>query len=122
MPPDSIDGKICYVQIPALDLERSANFYAKVFGWNLKKRGDGTTAFDDTTGQVSGTWVLGRPVSAEPGMLIYIMVNSLTDAMDSVTRNGGEVLPAVDEAEREFIAKFRDPAGNLLGLYQEPGR
>lgn len=122
MPPDSIDGKICYVQIPALDIERSANFYAKAFGWGLRKRGDGSTAFDDTTGQVSGTWVLGRPVSSEPGLLIYIMVDSMAAAIEAVTINGGEILPTVDATAPEFIAKFRDPAGNVLGLYQEPGK
>ena len=53
-------GKICYIEIPAVDVRRSAEFYEKVFGWRIRQRGDGSVAFDDTTGQVSGTWVLGR--------------------------------------------------------------
>jgi hypothetical protein len=27
-------------------------------------------------GQVSGTWALGRRSSAEPGLLVYVMVDS----------------------------------------------
>ncbi len=59
-------GKICYVEIPATNIQESADFYAKVFGWQIKKRGDGSTAFDDPTGGVSGTWVLGRPLAMPP--------------------------------------------------------
>ena len=84
MPPTSANGKICYIQIPTTDIQRSAEFYRKVFGWRIRQRGDGRTAFDDTTGQVSGEWVLGRPASAEPGLLIYIMVDSVAEAMDAV--------------------------------------
>ena len=29
--PTPINGKICYIEIPALDIRRSADFYAKVF-------------------------------------------------------------------------------------------
>jgi predicted enzyme related to lactoylglutathione lyase len=122
MPPDSINGKICYVEIPALDIARSSDFYAKVFNWSLKRRGDGSTAFDDTTGQVSGTWVLGRPMTSEPGLLIYIMVDDMATSLQAVTEHGGEVVQTVDATAPEFIAKFRDPAGNVIGLYQEPGK
>ncbi len=74
MSPTSTNGKICYIEIPAIDVERSAVFYEEVFGWNIRPRGDGATAFDDTTGEVSGTWVTGRPSSTDPGLLIYVMV------------------------------------------------
>lgn len=122
MPPESTNGKICYVEIPALDIERSADFYARVFDWRLKKRGDGSTAFDDTTGQVSGTWVLGRPVSSEPGLLMFIMVETMAATLAAITKHGGELLPTVDATAPEFIAKFRDPAGNVVGLYKDPGK
>ena len=54
LPPTLGNGKICYVEIPALDVRRSAEFYSKVFGWQIRQRGDGATAFDDGVGQVSG--------------------------------------------------------------------
>ena len=55
MPPTLANGKICYIEMPASDIARSAEFYKRVFGWKIRKRGDGHIAFDDTTGQVSGT-------------------------------------------------------------------
>jgi len=122
MSPTPTNGKICYVEIPALDIRRSADFYAKVFGWNIRKRGDGATAFDDTTGAVSGSWVLGRPAAAQPGLLIYIMVDNVAATLDAVIAHGGAVAQPVGADAPEITARFRDPAGNVVGLYQEPGR
>ena len=34
------NGKICYIEIPAIDIARSAAFYANVFGWGIRRRGD----------------------------------------------------------------------------------
>src|SRR5438093_11477096 len=95
MPPTRKNGKICYIEIPALDIPRSAAFYAKVFGWEIRKRGDGATAFDDAVGEVSGTWVVGRKASSEPGLLFYIMVDSVAATLDLVTANGGVIAQPV---------------------------
>jgi hypothetical protein len=120
MPPEPASGKICYIEIPALDVRRSAEFYAKVFGWNLRPRKDGSTAFDDGVGAVSGAWVVGRPPAATPGFMIYIMVDSVATTLDAVIRHGGELVQPIGTDAPEITARFRDPAGNVVGLYQEP--
>ncbi|MBZ5628844.1 MAG: VOC family protein [Acidobacteriia bacterium] len=84
MPPTYGNGKICYIEIPATDIARSADFYKKVFGWNVRQRGDGSTAFDDAVGEVSGSWVLGRPPATRPGLLVYVMVDSVAATVDVV--------------------------------------
>jgi predicted enzyme related to lactoylglutathione lyase len=122
MPPTRANGKVCYIEIPAVDIQRSAGFYAKVFGWRIRQRGDGHTAFDDTTGEVSGAWVVGRPASAQPGLLIYIMVDSVAATIDAVIAHGGELVQPIGGDAPEVTARFRDPAGNVIGLYQEPSR
>jgi predicted enzyme related to lactoylglutathione lyase len=119
MAPTLANGKVCYIEIPALDIKRSADFYAKVFGWGIRQRGDGHTAFDDATGEVSGSWVLGRPASAQPGLLIYIMVDSVAAIIDAVIAEGGELVQPIGGDAPEITARFRDPAGNVIGLYQE---
>jgi predicted enzyme related to lactoylglutathione lyase len=122
MPPTPANGKICYIEIPAIDVRRSADFYEKVFGWRIRQRGDGASAFDDTTGEVSGTWVVGRPASSQPGLLLYVMVDSVAATIDAVIAHGGELVQPIGADAPEITARFRDPAGNVLGLYQEPGR
>jgi predicted enzyme related to lactoylglutathione lyase len=72
MTPTLGSGKICYVEIPVSDVQRSAEFYEKVFGWRIRQRGDGAIAFDDGVGEVSGTWVTGRAPATTPGLLINV--------------------------------------------------
>jgi predicted enzyme related to lactoylglutathione lyase len=122
MPPTRANGKICYVEIPATDIGRSAGFYQAVFGWTIRRRGDGSTAFDDSVGEVSGSWVLGRPPSSQPGVLFYIMVDSVAATVTQVTAHGGEIVQPVGMDAPEITARFRDPGGNVIGLYQEPTR
>ena len=97
MPDKNPHGKICYIEIPAIDLSRSSEFYEKVFGWRLRRRGDGAIAFDDTTGAVSGTWVVGRPPADTPGLLIYIWCDSVAAAVDAVIAQGGEIVDAEEK-------------------------
>jgi predicted enzyme related to lactoylglutathione lyase len=120
MPPTMANGKICYVEIPATDIRRSAEFYAAVFGWSLRQRGDGATAFDDAIGEVSGAWVVGRPPSPTPGLLLYVMVDDAAATVEVVKAHGGEIVQPLGADAAEITARFRDPAGNVIGLYQEP--
>jgi len=120
MPPTATHGKICYIEMPATDIRRSADFYRDVFGWRIRQRGDGATAFDDTTGEVSGAWVLGRPPAATPGLLFYIMVDSVSAAVDAVIAHGCEIVQPIGVDAPEITARFRDPGGNVIGLYKEP--
>ena len=114
-------GKVCYLEIPATDIDRSVKFYETVFGWRIRKRGDGQFAFDDGVGEVSGTWVIGRAPSNTPGILIYIMVDSVAATLEKIEANGCEVVQQIGADAPEITARFRDPGGNVLGLYQEPG-
>jgi uncharacterized protein len=116
------NGKICYVEIPANDVQRSAEFYEKVFGWKIRKRGNGAIAFDDGVGEVSGTWVTGRPPATTPGLLIYIMVDSVAATIDTIIAHGGELVQPIGADAPEITARFRDPTGNVIGLYQQPNR
>jgi hypothetical protein len=120
MPGQSLNGKICYIEMPALDVKRSADFYSSVFGWNVRTRGDGATSFDDTTGAVSGTWAIGRPPAAQPGFMIYIMCDSVEESIKKVVATGCEIVQPIGGDAPEITARFRDPGGNVVGLYQEP--
>lgn len=117
--------RLCYLEIPALDLRQSLTFYEKVFGWNIRHRDSAHPSFDDAAGDVSGAWVTGRQISREPGLLPYIWVDSIDATLTQVTIHGGAVVdpPRLDAPDStSWIATFRDPAGNTIGLYQESPR
>ncbi len=120
MPPTLANGKICYIEMPATDIQRSAEFYQNVFGWQTRRRGDGALAFDDGAGQVSGTWVLGRPSSGTPGLMVYIMVDDAEATVAKIEASGGKIVQPIGGDAPEITARFRDPGGNVLGIYQEP--
>jgi predicted enzyme related to lactoylglutathione lyase len=115
------NGKICYVEIPAIDITASAKFYETVFGWNIRIRGNGSVAFDDGIGEVSGTWVLGRKPSTEQGLVVSIMVDDIEETIKTLESNGSKIVNRISMGDTEFIAWFTDPAGNVIGLYQHPG-
>jgi len=113
-------GKICYLQIPAADIPVSIAFYEKVFGWKIRKRANGSIAFDDGVGQVSGAWETGRKPSTEAGVLVYIMVDNAVAACEAVAAHGGKIVQPIGLDAPEITARFTDPAGNLFGIYQMP--
>lgn len=118
----SSHGWICYLEIPADDVARSSGFYRDSFGWRLRTHGDGTVAFDDTSHgrAVSGMWVTGRPPMSEQGLVVSVMVDDVVAASVRVEQCGGVIVRPWDPDGPEKIAWFRDPGGNVLGLYQEP--
>jgi hypothetical protein len=67
---------------------------------------------------VSGSWVLGRPSASQPGLLISIMVDSVAAPL-AIVVNGEEVAQPIGMDAPEITARFRDPAGNVIGLYQQ---
>lgn len=120
MDPTMAHGKICYIVIPARDIAEAASFYESVFSWHIRRRDDGSVAFDDSVGQVSGTFVIGLPPSTTQGVFIHIMVANLDETMAAITVNDGTVLEGPGRDLPEITARFSDPSGNVFGIYQEP--
>ena len=120
MSPTGSNGKICYLELPAVDAGQSADFYARAFGWHIRRRDSGALAFDDTTGEVSGGFVTGRRPATAPGLLVYIMVDDVAATCEKLQALGGEIVQAIGADAPEITARFRDPAGNIIGLYQDP--
>ena len=114
-------GKVSYLDIPAVDAKRSAAFYEKVFGWSL--RGDTDQPhFDDAAGDLIGSWVTGRAISSEPGLLPYIYVDGIDDTLEKIGAHGGQVVRAPFPEGDLWVATFRDPAGNVIGVWQKGPR
>ncbi|MGB3330805.1 MAG: VOC family protein [Thermomicrobiales bacterium] len=118
---NDVNGKICYLILPAASPEDSASFYASVFGWSTRRHDDGSLAFDDPAGCVSGMWVTGRPAATDPGMEVHIMVRDAAATEAAIVAGGGSIVQPSDPGQQEAWGLFRDPYGNLLGFYQHPG-
>lgn len=116
--PDYGHGKICYLEIPSRDVAASSAFYHAVFGWEIRTRGDGSVAFDDGVGQVSGSWRTDREPATERGTLVHIMVDDAMATIEAIRANGGTIVQEIGGDAPEITAHFRDPMGNMFGIYQ----
>jgi uncharacterized protein len=112
---------VSYLRIPASDPHRIAAFYREVFGWNVDTTRP-NPSFEDGTGHVIGHFVADASVAGESGVRPYIYVQDVNDTLERVRNHGGaEVEPPYLEGNLR-VATFRDPAGNVLGVWQRaPG-
>ena len=114
---DMRDGQICYLQIPALDLMTSAEFYEKVFGWRIERP---YPSFESPG--LIGQWVTDRAPAPNAGPLIWINVSRIDDTLESVRTSDGEVIEPPSPDGPRWLATIRDPAGNALGIAQHGPR
>jgi predicted enzyme related to lactoylglutathione lyase len=114
-------GGISYLRIPARDPRASADFYEAVFAWNVRRDRD-DPAFEDGTGHVIGHFMIDPPVAGESGVRPYIFVEGLDDTIEKVAAHGGEIVtPPYPEGDL-WVATFKDPAGNVIGVWQHGPR
>jgi len=110
-------GGISYLRIPAEDPRRAAAFYEAVFDWRVDSdRQD--PSFEDGTGHVIGHIVADQPVAGEGGVRPYVYVESVDDTLGRVAAHGGEVVTAPYPEGDLRVATFRDPVGNVVGVWQ----
>ena len=110
-------GGVSYLRIPARDIGQSAEFYHAVFGWRLRGVPD-APSFSDGTGHVIGHWRTDLPAAGEAGVLPYIYVTSLDDTLRAAAEHGaGLATPPYPEGNL-WVATIRDPAGNIIGIWQ----
>jgi predicted enzyme related to lactoylglutathione lyase len=111
-------GSVGYLQLPALDVARSAAFYAAVFGWVV----DATHGGFEARGLV-GQLTNDVTVASSGGPLLWLTADRLWRTLELVADNGGAVRgrPWLDGGER-WLVEVDDPAGNRLGLAVRGGR
>ena len=111
------EAGISYLRIPSPDPQRSAAFYEAVFGWKVDADRE-DPSFEDGTGHVIGHIHADMEVAGEAGIRPYVHVKSVEDTLEKITSNDGTVItPPYPEGDLT-VAVFRDPAGNVLGVWQ----
>jgi uncharacterized protein len=112
-------GDVSYVRIAAPDPALAAEFYTAAFGWKVRP---GATSFEDGTGHVIGHFMADLPVAGEAGVVPYIYVQDIDDALRKVRRAGGTVTREPYPEGDLWVAMTADPAGNAIGVWQHGPR
>jgi len=114
-----MDHKIVHVEISAKDRKALSKFYVDVFGWEVEhvdqlnyttfKAGDGVAGgFNPVTDQ-----------SPAGTVTVYIETDDVTASLKDVQKAGGTILsPEMDIPNTGKFGIFRDPQGNMIGLYK----
>jgi len=112
---------ISYLRIPANDPQQIAAFYQSVFGWTVDlDRSD--PSFEDGTGHAIGHFIADLAAAGEAGLRPYVYVERVDDTLEKIAARGGAVVSAPYPEGDLWVATFRDPAGNVLGVWQRGPR
>ena len=105
--------QIDYIELPGGDLAATKAFYGSAFGWSFTDYGPTYAAFGDA-GLDGG---LAAETAATSGPLVILKADVLEDALASVEAAGGEITAPIFEFPGGRRFHFRDPAGNVLGVW-----
>jgi len=106
---------IDYIELRGGDLPASKEFYGAAFGWTFTDFGPDYAAFEGAG--VDGGLTGGEPEGQAP--LIILKATDLEDALSRVDAAGGTVVQPIFDFPGGRRFHFRDPAGNVLGVWAE---
>jgi len=109
-------GTIIHVELLSAQFERSAAFYADVFGWKADEgQTGGHRGFQPESEGPGGSWVL-KALAQASGPVPYVAVDDLEGCLAAVERGGGRILMRKQSlGSRGHGALFVDPDGNVMG-------
>lgn len=111
-------GSIVHVEFHSRDPAKTRRFYGEVFGWKFKDvpKMD-YTLFEAPSPPHGGlmTPMEGMP----PGVLNYILSDSIDVTLERIEEAGGTVLtPKTEIPNMGWSAVFRDPEGTVQALFE----
>lgn len=112
-------GDVTHLEIPVTDNARASTFYGAVFGWHIAEfPGYEGYPMWQAPNKISGGALIQRSEAVSQPRS-YVEVDSIDEALATVTAQGGEVVdPKTPISETSWSASFRDPDGNHVGIYE----
>ncbi len=109
---------LAHAEIPSTNLDKSKDFFAKMFGWEFKPFGNGYLLFNTHKGFTVGLKKVDKVAKGE-ATIFHVRVKTVEDYLKKAEENGGKIfrgktiIPAMGA-----YALINDPDGNVIGLYQ----
>jgi predicted enzyme related to lactoylglutathione lyase len=112
-------GALCWNELATPDMEASANFYSRLFGWtteSFESPGPPYLIIKNRDGWSNGG--IREAASSEPCYwLVYFGVDDLDAALSRVRELGGSCITDVMEMGPGRFAAVQDPQGAVFALY-----
>lgn len=125
-----MSGKVVHFEIPYEDGDRARSFYGEAFGWDLETWGGGDYTLVSTgpTGEQGATepgFINGGMMQREApygSPVIVVEVDDIDASLETIEKLGGTTVTARQPVgDMGWSAYFKDPEGNLMGLFQVAG-
>ena len=121
-------GRVVHFEIPYDDKQRAQAFYTKIFGWQAEEM----PGFEDYVGVATGPMTEEGPTDAgyigggmtpregtNTATVVVLDCESINATLAEIAANGGEALSEkIPVGDMGFSAYFRDPEGNVVGLWE----
>ncbi|MGD8979934.1 MAG: VOC family protein [candidate division WOR-3 bacterium] len=108
-----------HTEIPSTDMQKSKDFYSKVFGWKITEDVPGYVLFKTGDNQGGGFTKDSRP--SQDGVVLYIEVEDINKKLEEIETAGGKKLKDKTQISPEYgsYALFNDPCGNIMALWSQ---
>jgi predicted enzyme related to lactoylglutathione lyase len=109
---------IAFVSYPVANLDRAVEFYQKVLGIEPLFHREDWAEFK-LEGQ---RFALKKEtlLQKRDGATVYFMAKPIQKFIDRLEGFGAKILGSVETHSYGKLARFKDPEGNIFGLYEPP--
>lgn len=120
-------GDFTHIELPADDPGRARAFYESLFGWTFPPEipgFEGYHMFTAPAGQEGLGGAIGKRGEMAPEKVrVYVNVESVDEALNRISEQGGSVVEAKAEVPGQgWFGVFRDPEGNELAVWEAAPR
>ena len=108
-----------HTEIPTTDMQKSKEFYSKIFGWKMSEDMPDYVLFKTGDNQGGGFTKETKP--SQDGVVLYIEVEDIQKKLAEIEAAGGKKLKDKTEISPEYgyYALFTDPCGNIMALWSK---
>jgi predicted enzyme related to lactoylglutathione lyase len=123
-----MSGRVVHFEVPFDDGDRARGFYKDVFGWQVMEMPEmnytlvmtGPSGDQGPTeaGFINGG-MLSRETSGAGGPVVVVDVDSIDATLERISGLGGSTVAGkAPVGDMGFAAYFKDPEGNVVGLWE----
>ena len=110
---------IAFISYPVINLDKAVEFYQKVIGIEpLFHRKD--WAEFKLEGQRFALQKVKSSKAKYTGAILYFMAQPIVDNIERLKDMGAKSLGSMEIHPYGKLARFKDPEGNIFGLYEPP--
>lgn len=120
-----MSNRVVHFEIPCNEPEKTIEFFKTAFGWNFQKFG-GEEYWIALSGDAKTPGINGAIMKKkDPNQPIVNSINvaNIDESIKNIEKAGGSiVVPKMPIPTVGWLAYFKDPDGNIHGVYQDdPG-